>query len=81
MSEVVTSLIKSRAGREYLGNTGGIIQVQGTVMTSAFTTSRGAWQNVIRCEIVKKNSNSNLFVVGTFGMLSMNSNHNRGDGV
>ena len=79
MSEVVTSLIKSRAGREYLGNTGGIIQVQGTVMTGAFTTSRGAWQNVIRCEIVKKNSNSNLFVVGTFGMLSMNSNHNRGE--
>ena len=26
MSEVVTSLIKSRAGREYLGNTGGIIE-------------------------------------------------------
>ena len=46
MSEVVTSLIKSRAGREYLGNTGGIIQVQGAVYTAAFTTSRGAWQNV-----------------------------------
>ena len=79
MSEVVTSLIESRAGREYLGNTGGIIQVQGSVMSSAMTTSRGVWQNVVRVEIVKKNSNSNLFVVGSFGMLSMNSNHNRGE--
>tara|TARA_B100000927_G_scaffold65143_1_gene51343 strand:- start:101 stop:667 length:567 start_codon:yes stop_codon:yes gene_type:complete len=79
MSEVVTSLIKSRAGREYLGNTGGIIQVQGSVYTSTFTTSRGAWQNVVRVEIIKKNSNSNLFVVGTFGMLSMNTNHNQGE--
>ena len=43
MSEVVTSLIKSRAGREYLGNTGGIIQVQGSAMTSTLSTSRGAW--------------------------------------
>ena len=79
MSEVVTSLIKSRAGREYLGNTGGIIQVQGSAFTSTLSTSRGAWQNVVRVEIVKKNSNSNLFVVGTFGMLSMNQNHNRGE--
>ena len=79
MSEVVTSLIKSRAGREYLGNTGGIIQVQGSVFTETLTTSRGTWQDVIRVEIVKKNSNSNLFVVGTFGMLSMNTNHNRGE--
>ncbi len=79
MSEVVTSLIKSRAGREYLGNTGGIIQVQGSVVTDSMTTSRGAWQNVVRVEIVKKNSNSNLFVVGTFGMLCMNQNHNRGE--
>ena len=59
MSEVVTSLIKSRAGREYLGNTGGIIQVQGSVFTQTLATSRGAWQNVVRVEIVKKNSNSN----------------------
>ena len=79
MSEVVTSLIKSRAGREYLGNTGGIIQVQGSVFTSTLTTSRGAWQNVVRVEIIKKNSNSNLYVVGSFGMLSMNGNHNRGE--
>ncbi len=79
MSEVVTSLIKSRAGREYLGNTGGIIQVQGSAMTSTLSTSRGAWQNVVRVEIVKKNSNSNLFVVGSLGMLSMNQNHNRGE--
>ena len=79
MSEVVTSLIESRAGREYLGNTGGIIQVQGGTFTAHMSTSRGAWQNVVRVEIVKKNSNSNLFVVGTFGMLSMNQNHNRGE--
>ena len=79
MSEVVTSLIKSRAGREYLGNTGGIIQVQGSAFTSTLSTSRGAWQNVVRVEIVKKNSNSNLFVVGSLGMLSMNQNHNRGE--
>ena len=79
MSEVVTSLIESRAGREYLGNTGGIIQVQGSVYSDYMATSRGAWQNVIRCEIVKKNTNSNLYVVGTFGMLSMNANHNRGE--
>ena len=79
MSEVVTSLIESRAGREYLGNTGGIIQVQGTVLTNTLATSRAVWQNVIRVEIVKKNSNSNLFVVGSFGMLSMNTNHNRGE--
>ena len=79
MSEVVTSLIQSRAGREYLGNTGSIIQVQGSAFTSTLSTSRGAWQNVVRVEIVKKNSNSNLFVVGSLGMLSMNQNHNRGE--
>ena len=79
MSEVVTNLIKSRAGREFLGSKGGIINVASGFYGDATSTSRGVWQHILTVGIEKKNSNSNIFVVGTFGSLMMGGNHNRGE--
>lgn len=79
MSEVVTNLIKSRAGRKFLSNTGGIINVASGFYGDATSTSRGTWQNILTVGIKKKNSNSNIFVVGTFGSLVMSGNHDRGE--
>ena len=79
MSEVVTNLIKSRAGREFLGSKGGIINVASGFYGDSTSTSRGAWQHILTVGIEKKNSNSNIFVVGTFGSLMMGGNHNRGE--
>ena len=79
MSEVVTNLIKSRAGREFLGSKGGIINVASGFYGDSTSTSRGVWQNILTVGIEKKNSNSNIFVVGTFGSLMMGGNHNRGE--
>ena len=61
MSEVVTNLIKSRAGREFLGSKGGIINVASGFYGDATSTSRGVWQQMLSVGIEKKNSNSNLF--------------------
>tara|TARA_A100001035_G_C27490661_1_gene367442 strand:- start:1 stop:564 length:564 start_codon:yes stop_codon:yes gene_type:complete len=79
MSEVVTNLIKSRAGREFLGSKGGIINVASGFYGDSTSTSRGVWQHILTVGIEKKNSNSNIFVVGTFGSLMMGGNHNRGE--
>ena len=79
MSEVVTNLIKSRAGREFLGSKGGIINVASGFYGDSTSTSRGVWQNILTVGIEKKNSNSNIFVVGTFGSLMMGGNHNCGE--
>ena len=79
MSEVVTNKIKSRAGREFLGSKGGIINVASGFYGDSTSTSRGVWQHILTVGIEKKNSNSNIFVVGTFGSLMMGGNHNRGE--
>lgn len=79
MSEVVTNLIKSRAGREFLGSKGGIINVASGFYGDSTSTSRGVWQHILTVGIEKKNSNSNIFVVGTFGSLMMGGNHDRGE--
>ena len=54
MSEVVTNLIKSRAGREFLGSKGGIINVASGFYGDTMTTSRGVWQHEAVCQRVDR---------------------------